>query len=104
MDAMPLTFEQELGAWAAQLAGNEKRLVQAVEQFAELAIGGTAVGTGINAHPDFAKTVVAKINQATSLEFPRGQQPLCTDRGTRRQRSTVRRTEHAGSHADENQQ
>lgn len=54
MDAMPITLGQQLSGWASQIEGNEQRLHQSLGQLCVLAQGGTAVGTGINAHPEFA--------------------------------------------------
>ena len=54
MDAMPLTFGQEFGAWSAQLASARLRIVDTLVRVQRLPIGGTAIGTGINADPRFA--------------------------------------------------
>jgi fumarate hydratase class II len=54
MDATPLRLSQELGGWARQVELGVKRAEAAGEALAELALGGTAVGTGLNTHPDFA--------------------------------------------------
>src|ERR1700682_3351675 len=51
-DAVPLTFGQEFGGWASLLEGDIKRLEQVLDGLYDLAIGGTAVGTGLNAHPE----------------------------------------------------
>src|SRR6476620_11687170 len=51
-DAVPLTFGQEFGGWASPLERDIKRLQQALDGLYDLAIGGTAVGTGLNAHPE----------------------------------------------------
>ncbi|RUO25294.1 aspartate ammonia-lyase [Aliidiomarina minuta] len=55
MDAMPLTMEQELNTWAYQVAQAKERLEQLLPQLNALPLGGTAIGTGINSHPDFAR-------------------------------------------------
>jgi fumarate hydratase class II len=57
MDAMPITLGQELGGWASQISKNVARVKSALERVRLLAIGGTAVGTGINAHPLFGGKV-----------------------------------------------
>ncbi|MBR9813979.1 class II fumarate hydratase [bacterium] len=67
MDAMPLRFDQELGGWAAQLESVAGQLAQAKQQVCALALGGTAVGTGINAHPAFGGRVAAKLAEQTGL-------------------------------------
>ncbi len=69
MDATPLTLEQEMSGWAAQLILCETRLKDSLERLYELAIGGTAVGTGINTHPAFKHKVIEQLNQMTGLPF-----------------------------------
>jgi len=61
MDATPLTLGQEISGWVAQLDHGLKHLESAVPHLAELALGGTAVGTGLNAHPEYAVRVAAKV-------------------------------------------
>ncbi len=68
-DAVPLTFGQEFGGWAALLDRDIKRLEQALEGLYDLAIGGTAVGTGLNTHPEFAERAAKKIADLTGLPF-----------------------------------
>jgi len=68
-DAVPLTLGQEFGGWAALLDRDITRLKQALEGLYELAIGGTAVGTGLNAHPEFAERAAKKIAELTGLPF-----------------------------------
>ena len=68
-DATPLTLGQEIGAWATQVANGEARLEAALPRLRELAQGGTAVGTGLNTHPDFARRFVEEINALTDLRF-----------------------------------
>ena len=69
MDAVPLTLGQEAGGWVAQLDADLRRLSFAVEDLHELALGGTAVGTGLNTHPEFAERVAASIAETTGLPF-----------------------------------
>jgi fumarate hydratase class II len=69
MDAMPLTLGQELGAWSAQIAACAARIESALSRLAELPLGGTAVGTGINAHPAFAATACARLERQTGIGF-----------------------------------
>lgn len=57
MDAVPLTLEQEFGTWAFQLREHMQRFDGAIERLCQLPIGGTAVGTGLNTHPEFAAQV-----------------------------------------------
>ncbi len=68
-DAVPLTFGQEFGGWASLLERDIKRLDQALDGLYDLAIGGTAVGTGLNAHPEFAERAANKIAELTGLSF-----------------------------------
>lgn len=68
-DAVPLTIGQEFGGWAALLDRDIKRLEQVLDGLYDLAIGGTAVGTGLNTHPEFAERAAKKINELTGLPF-----------------------------------
>src|SRR5579862_5039438 len=68
-DAVPLTFGQEIGGWASLLERDIKRLEQSLDGLYDLAIGGTAVGTGLNAHPEFAERAAKKIAELTGLPF-----------------------------------
>ena len=67
MDAMPIRLGQELGGWASQIAQGIERVEGALPRMAELTQGGTAVGTGINAHPEFAERIAAKLSEMTGL-------------------------------------
>jgi fumarate hydratase class II len=69
MDAMPIRMSQALGAWATQTEENIARLEQSLPALEALALGGTAVGTGINAHPDFSASVCDVLNAETGLNF-----------------------------------
>ncbi len=69
MDAMPVTFAQVLSGWQAQIAHARQQLEFAQQQVLALAQGGTAVGTGVNAHPDFAALFCQKLSQQTGLKF-----------------------------------
>src|SRR5690606_12812763 len=69
MDAMPLTVGQEFGAWSSQLASAEARLADTLKRLRRLPIGGTAIGTGINAHPRFGKAVAQALSKATGTRF-----------------------------------
>jgi len=68
-DATPLTVGQEMSGWASLLARNLERLKQAQDGLYDLAIGGTAIGTGLNTHPEFAVRAAAKIAELTGLPF-----------------------------------
>jgi fumarate hydratase class II len=69
MDATPLTLGQEFSGHATQLTHGLKRLDNCLPHLCELALGGTAVGTGLNTHPEFAVKVAAKIAELTDLPF-----------------------------------
>lgn len=69
MDAMPLTFGQEISGWASQIESNYVRLQTALPQLLQLAQGGTAVGTGVNAHEDFAEKFAQHLSTNTGLPF-----------------------------------
>jgi fumarate hydratase class II len=69
MDAMPLTFGQELGAWRAQVEDGVARLQSTRSRLHALALGGTAVGTGINAPPRFAATAASLLSRQTGLDL-----------------------------------
>jgi fumarate hydratase class II len=68
-DATPLTLGQEIGGWAAQLRLSMEALRATRPHLHQLAIGGTAVGTGLNAHPRFGDEVAAALARETSLPF-----------------------------------
>jgi fumarate hydratase class II len=69
MDATPITLGQEFSGYAAQVKSSLMRLTQAQRELYPLAQGGTAVGTGINSKPQFAKAVARRITQLTKLPF-----------------------------------
>ncbi|MEW6511208.1 MAG: class II fumarate hydratase [Bacteroidota bacterium] len=69
MDAMPLTIGQELSGWESQIAGARREIQRALPRLAELAIGGTAVGTGINAPKGFGGRVVRRLSRLTERDF-----------------------------------
>ena len=68
-DATPLTLGQEIGGWHHMLLKCEKMIMVNTQFMKELAIGGTAVGTGINAHPEFGARTAAEISKLTGIEF-----------------------------------
>ena len=69
MDATPLTVGQEMSGWVSQLDRDIERLQMVLPGLYDLAIGGTAVGTGLNAHPEFALRAARKISELTGLPF-----------------------------------
>jgi fumarate hydratase class II len=68
-DATPLTLGQEFSGYVSQLEHGHAHLESALPHLYELALGGTAVGTGLNAHPEYAQRVAAKIAELTRLPF-----------------------------------
>jgi fumarate hydratase class II len=68
-DATPLTFGQEFSGWVNMLDRDGARIAIALDGLYDLAIGGTAVGTGLNAHPEFAERAARKIADLTGLPF-----------------------------------
>lgn len=69
MDAMPVSVAQELSGWSAQMGLGIERLQSALPRISALVQGGTAVGTGINAHPEFAQKFAAQMSQITGHTF-----------------------------------
>jgi fumarate hydratase, class II len=69
MDAMPLTFAQEFGAWASQLASAQERIEDALKRLRRLPIGGTAIGTGINADPRFGRAMARALSSLGGTKF-----------------------------------
>lgn len=68
-DATPLTLGQEISGWHRMLEKSEDMIQKSVEELKELALGGTAVGTGLNAHPEFAVKVAEEISSITGIDF-----------------------------------
>ena len=69
MDAMPVRFDQELGGWATQIRADYQRVAGVLPRLSGLAQGGTAVGTGINAHPEFGVRMAAQLAGRTDIAF-----------------------------------
>jgi fumarate hydratase, class II len=69
MDAVPLTLGQEFSAYVQQLTNGLDRIDNCLPRLSELALGGTAVGTGLNTHPKFADLAASKISEITKLKF-----------------------------------
>ena len=69
MDATPIRLGQEFRGYATQVAKGVERVTRASAELEELALGGTATGTGINTHEDFARKTIAHISEATGLSF-----------------------------------
>jgi fumarate hydratase, class II len=69
MDAMPLTMGQELSGWQTQIINNIDRINNCLPRLQETALGGTAVGTGINAHPVFGTRIAKELSSLTKIKF-----------------------------------
>jgi fumarate hydratase class II len=76
MDAVPVTLGQEFAGYAAQVRLGARRVRTALPQVAQIPLGGTATGTGLNTHPEFAVRVRAKLVQATGLEISAPEDPF----------------------------
>ncbi|MEM1082310.1 MAG: class II fumarate hydratase [Pseudomonadota bacterium] len=76
MDAMPVTFGQELAAWSSQIQSCQDRIRSALGRLKALPQGGTAVGTGINAHPAFGQHVAAELAKLTGFAFEAADNPF----------------------------
>lgn len=68
-DATPITLGQEFSGYAAQIEHGLERLARAKESLAELALGGTAVGTGLNTHPQFAEMAIVELSRVAGVQF-----------------------------------
>ena len=69
MDALPIRFSQEMSAWSAQMDHAAARIRSSLPRVSALALGGTAIGTGINAHPEFGPRVAKRLAGVTGLPF-----------------------------------
>jgi fumarate hydratase class II len=67
MDAMPLSFAQEISGWSSQISYAHDQLKNSLPSLCKLAIGGTAIGTGVNTHPEFAAIVTRVLSEITGL-------------------------------------
>ena len=76
MDATPIRLGQEVSGWAAALRAAAERVAGALPELRELGIGGTAVGTGLNAHPRYAGRVVAELRRLTGAGLSRAPNPF----------------------------
>src|SRR6201999_4683004 len=76
MDAVPVTLGQEFSGYAAQARLGARRVRNALPQVAQIPLGGTATGTGLNTHPEFAIRVRARLTEATGLEIRAPEDPF----------------------------
>ena len=69
MDALPVRLDQEMGSWAHQVRQGAERVETCLPRLAVLALGGTAVGTGVNTHREFGRRVAARLSEKTGIDF-----------------------------------
>ncbi len=69
MDAMPIRLSQEIGGWSAQIGLGIEGIEATLPRLARLALGGTAIGTGVNAHPEFGPRIAARLGETSGLPF-----------------------------------
>ena len=69
MDALPIRLSEEMEAWASQLDDNISRLRSVLKRLTRLPVGGTAVGSGVNCHPEFPEIIIDFVTSSTGLEF-----------------------------------
>jgi len=76
MDAVPMRLGQEFSGYSKQAGRGVDRCYKAIEALLEIPLGGTAIGTGLNCHPDFAETAIALLNERTGFQFHRAENPF----------------------------
>jgi fumarate hydratase, class II len=76
MDAVPVTLGQEFAGYAAQVRLGGRRVRNALPQVAQIPLGGTATGTGLNTHPEFAERIRARLSEASGLEISPPEDPF----------------------------
>jgi fumarate hydratase class II len=76
MDAVPVTLGQEFAGYAAQVRLGARRVRNALPQVAQIPLGGTAVGNGLNTHPEFAERIRARLSQSSGLEISAPEDPF----------------------------
>ena len=103
-DATPIRLGQEFQGYAGQVVRAIRRLRRAEEELSEVALGGTAVGTGINTHPEFASQVCARLSAPYRPRHPRDRQPLPGPEHHRRRGADPRNAEHDRRLPDEDRQ
>ena len=100
MDAVPVTLGQEFGGYAAQVREGQARVEATLERLGKIPLGGTAVGTGLNTHPEFAARVRARLaadDRASTISPPAD--PFESPGGARRARRGLRRAQDASPSA-----
>ena len=103
-DATPMTLGQEFSGYASQIEHGLVRLRQARGFLGELPLGGTAVGTGLNTHPEFARRTIWRLAEETRLAVARGAEPFRGAGGARCLRRDGRRAEDGGGEPDQDRE
>ena len=101
MDAVPVTLGQEFAGYAAQMRLGARRVRNALPQVAQIPLGGTAVGNGLNTHPEFAESIRALLSEASGLDDLAARGPVRGAGQPRRARRAVGRAEGRRRLADE---
>ena len=104
MDATPLTLGQEISGWVQLLDNGLTHVEESIPHLCELALGGTAVGTGLNAHPEFAVRVAAELSKLTGHPFVTAPNKFEALSGPRCPALRARRAQDPGRLADEDRQ
>lgn len=104
MDAMPITLGQEIGGWAAEANHGVERILNSQPRLLELATGGTAIGTGINAHPQFGNRIAAHISKLTHIPFMEARNHFRGAKRDGRRDGNERPTQNDGDFAIQNRQ
>jgi fumarate hydratase class II len=103
-DAVPVRLGQEFGAYARAIERDTEKIREAAEGLRRLGIGGTATGTGLNAHPEYHARMVDVLGRLTGLTLLRERQPVRVDAEHGRRRPLQRRAAHAGRRPDAHRQ
>ena len=104
MDAVPVTLGQEFSGYAAQVRLGARRISNALPQVAQIPLGGTATGTGLNTHKEFAARVRARLTEVDRPRDPRARGPVRGAGQPRRAGRAVGRAQGAGRLADQDRQ
>jgi fumarate hydratase class II len=104
MDAVPVTLGQEFGGYAAQVRQGSERVKGTLGRVGQIPLGGTAVGTGLNTHPEFAERVRRRLSEETGADDLRARRSVRGSGGAGRARRGIGRAEDGGRLADEDRE
>ena len=104
MDAVPVTLGQEFGGYAAQVREGRARVESTLERLGKIPLGGTAVGTGLNTHPEFAERVRARLRRGDRAVDLAARRPFRVAGSARRPRRDIRRAQDRRGQPDEDRQ